>query len=346
MATTSRPQSLDVNRSFLGRSLREHPGRFEFFQLVRLLIRLNPGKAIPGLWGPPARESVRFSVNNSLAFPPSQIHSLEMPESGPAKISLNFMGLTGPAGLLPFAYTELVRDRARAKDRTLEAFLDLFNHRMISLFYQAWEKYRFFVTYERDQKDRFSKYLMSFVGLGTKGLEKRQDAVLDESFLFYSGLLALQPRSAQALEQILSDYFGVETEVEQFVGAWHTVPADDQCSLDTGKEFSEQLGLGAIAGDEIWDHQSRARVRMGPMPMEKYLDFLPTGRAFEPLKKLVRFFSGNELEFEVQLILKREDVPYCEMGREGGISFLGWTTWMKSGPALGRDPGDTVLLLN
>jgi type VI secretion system protein ImpH len=346
MATTSRPKSLDVSRSFLGRSLREHPGRFEFFQLVRLLVRLNPGKVPPGLWGPPARESVRFSVNNSLAFPPSQIHALELPESGPAKIILNFMGLTGPMGLLPFAYTELVRDRARGKDRTLEAFFDLFNHRMISLFYQAWEKYRFSVAYERDQKDRFSKYLASFVGLGTKGLEKAQGPVLDESFLYYSGLLALQPRSAQALEQILSDYFDVETEVEQFVGAWHAVPADDQCSLDTGKEFSEQLGLGAIAGDEIWDHQSRARVRLGPMTMEKYLDFLPTGRAYEPLERLLRFFSGDELEFEVQLILKREDVPYCEMGREGGVSFLGWTTWMKSGPAFGRDPGDTVLLLN
>ncbi len=256
------------------------------------------------------------------------------PESGPAKIILNFMGLTGPMGLLPFAYTELVRDRARGKDRTLEAFFDLFNHRMISLFYQAWEKYRFSVAYERDQKDRFSKYLASFVGLGTKGLEKAQGPVLDESFLYYSGLLALQPRSAQALEQILSDYFDVETEVEQFVGAWHAVPADDQCSLDTGKEFSEQLGLGAIAGDEIWDHQSRARVRLGPMTMEQYLDFLPTGRAYEPLERLLRFFSGDELEFEVQLILKREDVPYCEMGREGGVSFLGWTTWMKSGPRL------------
>lgn len=346
MAATGRTQSLDVNRSFLGRSMREHPGRFDFFQLVRLLIRLSPGREPVGLWGPPSREAVRFGVNNSLAFPPSQIHALDMPEDGTPKMIVNFMGLTGPMGVLPFSYTELVRDRARAKDPTLRDYLDIFNHRAISLFYQAWEKYRFFVAYERDQKDRFSQFLMSFVGLGTKGMQKRQAPVRDESFLYYSGLLSLQPRSATALEQILADYFQVEAEVEQFVGAWHSVPMDNQCSLDMGQEFSEQLGLGAIAGDEIWDHQSRARVKLGPMPMEKYLDFLPTGRAFEPLEKMLRFFSGNELEFEVQLVLKREDVPFCEMGQEQGVTFLGWTTWMKSGPGFGRDPGDTILLLN
>ena len=346
MGSPSRPQGLDVSRSFLGRAMREHPGQFDFFQLVRLLIRLSSGREPIGLWGPPSREAVRFGVNNSLAFPPSQVHALELPEQGAPKMIVNFMGLTGPMGVLPLSYTELVRDRARAKDPTMRDFFDLFNHRAISLFYQAWEKYRFFVAYERDRKDRFSRFLMSFVGLGTKGLEMRQAPVRDESFLYYSGLLSLQPRSASALEQILADYFGVDAEIEQFVGAWHSVPPDNQCSLDSGVEFSEQLGFGAIAGDEIWDHQSRARVKLGPMPMDRYLDFLPAGRPFEPLQRLLRFYSGNELEFEVQLVLKREDVPFCEMGLEGGVSFLGWTTWMKSSPGFGRDPGDTVLLLN
>lgn len=350
MATSGGPQSIDVSRSFLGRAMRATPGQFDFFQMVRLIIRTSPGREPVGIWGPPRREAVRFGVHNTLTFPPSQIHALEVPDKGPErgipKLTVNFMGLTGPLGVLPFAYTELVRDRARAKDPTLRDFLDLFNHRAISLFYQAWEKYRFFVAYERDQKDRFSRYLMCFVGLGTPGLAQRQQPVHDEAFLYYSGLLSLQPRSATALEQIVSDYFKVECEVEQFVGAWHAVPPDDQCSLDTGKEFSEQLGLGAVAGDEVWDHQSRARVVLGPMPMAQYLDFLPDGRAFEPLRKMLRFFSGNEIEFEVQLVLDRRDVPFCEMSGEQGVVLLGWTTWMKSGPGFGRDPGDAVLLLN
>jgi len=346
MAPQSRPQDLDVRRFFLGTELRDHPGRFDFFQAVRLLERMNPGAVPVGRFGPPEREAMRFAVNNSLAFPPSRIHAVDWPPDGRPKVTVNFMGLTGPMGVLPFAYTEFVRDRARAKDRTLADFFDLFNHRMISLFYQAWEKYRFFVAYERDQQDRFSKYVMSFVGLGTQGLENRQ-CVRDESFLFYCGLLALQPRSATALEQILSDYFKVPVEVEQFVGAWHAVSASDQCCFEAGNEYSEQLGVGAITGDEIWDLQSRARLKLGPLTIEQYLDFLPTGRAFEPLKSLLRFFSGNELEFEIQLILKREEVPACELGKgKQTISLLGWTTWMKSGPSFGRNPADTVLLLN
>lgn len=346
MATTSRSKDLDVSRSLLGRSLLEHPGRFNFFQAVRLLEKMNSGRVPVGLWGPPEREAMRFGVNNSLAFPPSQIHALEWPEGGQPKVIVNFLGLTGPMGMLPFAFTELLRDRVRAKDRTLPDFFDLFNHRMLSLFYQAWEKYRFFVAYERDQHDRFSRYVMSFVGLATKGLQNRQK-VRDETFLYYCGLLSLQPRSAVALEQVLSDYFGVPAEVEQFVGSWHAVSISDQCCFEAGIQYSEQLGEGAIAGDEIWDHQSRARVKLGPMKIGQYLEFLPTGRAFEPLKSLLKFFSGNELEFETELILEQDDVPACELGKEvQAMPFLGWTTWMKSGPTFGRDPADTILLLN
>ena len=345
MATKSGKEDIDVRRSPLGQSLREHPGQFNFFQAVRLLDRMQPRSDPVGLFGPPERESVRFAVNNSLAFPPSQIHTLEWPEDGQPKITINFMGLTGPNGVLPYAMTELLRDRVREKDRTLADFFDLFNHRMISLFYQAWEKYRFFVGYERDQKDRFSKYLMCFAGLGTEGLENRQ-AIRDDTFLYYSGLFSLQPRSAAALEQVLSDYFDVPVEVEQFIGAWRALAASDQCSLDGGVAYSEQLGLGAVAGDEIWDHQSRVRLMLGPMALRQYLDFLPNGRAFEPLRGLCRFFTGNEFEFEIQLILKRDDVPAVELGTaDSGQPLLGWTTWMKSGPAFARDPGDAILLL-
>src|SRR5262249_49662898 len=160
-------------------------------------------------------------------------------------VTVNFLGLTGPMGLLPVSYTELVRDRARSKDPALRDFFDLFHHRILSLFYQAWKKYRFFVPYERDRQDRFSRHLRSFVGLGTQGLQDRQP-VRDESFLFYSGLLALQPRSAVALEQILADYFNVPVLVEQFIGAWYPVPLPDQCELDREREYSDTIGTSVI----------------------------------------------------------------------------------------------------
>ncbi|HTT60514.1 MAG TPA: type VI secretion system baseplate subunit TssG [Bryobacteraceae bacterium] len=346
MGATSRPQDLDVSRSFLGEELREHPGWFQFFQAVRLLHRMLPDREPVGRFANPAREVLRFSANNLLAFPPVEIQTLEWSGAGPARMKVNFMGLTGPMGVLPYSYTELIRSRDRLRDRSIADFFDIFNHRMISLFYQAWEKYRFFVTYERDEQDRLSQYLMSFVGLGTQGLENRQ-ALADDSLLFYCGLLSLQPRSAAALQQVLADYFDVPVEIEQFVGAWRALDPANQCSMEGGVSYSDQLGIGAIAGDEIWERQSRVRIRLGPLSARQYLSFLPAGDAWEPLRAITTFFSNGELEFEVELVLKREDVPRCELRGEGETApLLGWFSWIKSGPAFARDPGDTVLLLN
>lgn len=346
MGSQSGPQDLDVSRSFLGQELREHPGRFQFFQAVRLMHRMLPDREAIGRFANPAREAVRFSANNVLAFPPSQIQTLDWCADSPALMKVNFMGLTGPMGVLPLSYTELIRDRNRAKDSTLQDFFDLFNHRMISLFYQAWEKYRFFVAYERTEQDRFSRYIMSFVGLGTPGLEDRQP-VDDESFLFYCGLFSLQPRSAAALEQILADYFDVPVEIEQYVGAWQTLDPANQCRMEGGTSYSDQLGMGVVAGDEIWDRQSRARIKLGPLTARQYLSFLPAGDAWEPLRAIANFFTGGEIELELQLVLKRDEVPPCELRVEGEpLPRLGWFSWIKSGPAFARDPGDTVLLLN
>ncbi len=100
-----------------------------------------------------------------------------------------------------------------------------------------------------------------------------------------------------------------------------------------------------MVGDEIWDEQMRVRIKLGPLTLEQYLDFLPTGTAFEPLRGLVRFFSGDELDFELQLILQRDEVPVCDLGREDEAApMLGWTSWSKTMP-MQRDPGDAVLEL-
>ena len=344
MATTSRTTDIDVKRTVLGESLEKHPGRYNFFQVVRLLQRLSAQPRRVGDFGPPQEETMRFATSNALSFPPNDIESIDFPEDGPPRLVVNFMGLTGPNGVLPYTFTELIRERARMKDYTIQEFFDLFNHRMISLFYQAWEKYRFYVSYERDQQDRFSRYLMSFIGLGTKGLQNRQ-VLPDETFLFYSGLLSLHPRSAAALEQILADYFDVDVEVSQFVGTWRQLAPSDQCVFEGGDEFSDQLGVGAVAGDEIWDQQSRARIRMGPMDLSRYRSFLPGGSAAAPLKSLTQIFCNGQTEFEIQLILQRADVPAFELGAPAPAdAMLGWTTWMKSGPGFERDAGDTILL--
>jgi len=326
--------------------LRTVPQEFEFFQAVRLFERILPARAPVGRFVSPSREVVRFCAHASIPFPASQIQDVlwpdaDAPEPHPApRVVINFMGLAGPSGLLPLYYTELIVDRIRHKDHTLKDFLDLFNHRMLSLFYQAWEKYRFTIAYERGERDRFSHHLMDLIGLGTRNLDNRL-AVRDDSLLFYSGLLSLRPRSAAALKLILWDYFDVPVEVEQFVGAWHRLEESNLCRFGSG-DASEQLGFGAIVGDEIWNQQSGVRIKLGPMGLREYLDFLPSGTAHEPLKALAKFVARGEIDFQVQLILKKDEVPPCELGLgEAAAPRLGWTSWAKT-QAMRAHADDTI----
>ena len=356
MATASRPEDTTVERWPIVDVLDHEPWEFNFFQAVRLLARMSPERQVVGRFSNPRDEVSRFGVHPHLAFPASALQALERKHNAPTEIRLNFMGLTGPLGVLPQAYSELVMQRIREKDTTLRDFLDLFNHRIISLFYLAWEKYRFFVPYERGERDRFSLNVLAVLGLGTPGLQERvkgmwpagslqlagtQD-VPDDSLLFYSGLLGAHGRSAIGLEQLLSDYFGAEAEVVQFVGAWYPVEPDSQCSMSETGDFSEQLGFGAVVGDQIWDQQSRVRIRMGPLPIEQYTDFLPGGLAHRRIKALAAFYLGGEYDVELQLVLKRDDVPPCELAAPETGPQLGWTSWMKSSQ-FHRDPGETIL---
>ena len=328
----------------VGVELRERPGLFDFFQAVRIMLRLSGDREAVGTFARPQNEAIRFGAHNSLAFPPTEISTIDWDGAVP-RMTVNFMGLTGPQGVLPYCYSELVTQRLRDRDRSMAAFFDIFNHRMISLFYQAWEKHRSAVAYERDGEDRLSRYLMCLVGLGTGGLQHRL-VVRDESLIYYTGLLSLQPRSASGLRQILEDYFGVPADVEQFVGAWQSLDPSNQCVFEDGDSYSEQLGVGVVVGDEIWDQQSRIRLMLGPLTAEQYLGFLPAGAASAPLRDLVRFFCGSDLEVEVQLVLRRDEVPRCNLGDPGVAGpRLGWFTWMKSGSEFDRAPADTVFLL-
>lgn len=347
MATTRRTEDAAVERWPVAVALEHEPYQFEFFQAVRLLERLAPERTPVGRFGDPSTEAVRFAAHPSIAFPASQIQALEMRDGQPPRMVVNFFGLTGPSGCLPLCYTELLLKRIREGDTSLRDFLDIFNHRMLSLFCRAWEKYRFPVSYERGEGDRFTSHLLELIGLGTAGLRDRQ-AVRDESLLFYAGLFTEHARSAAALEQILTDYFEVQVAIEQFVGAWYSVDEHSRCWLGERESYSEQLGWGALVGDAVYDRQSRVRIRLGPLRFEQYRSFLPDGDARSELEAIVRFFTGGELDTEIQLVLRRDEVPGCLLGGEGDDTGaqprLGWSTWMKSAP-FSRDPDETTLPL-
>jgi type VI secretion system protein ImpH len=328
MAAQSSATSTDVERSILLQPLQEQPGSFDFFQSVRLLKQSIP-----------EADQIHFHANPQLAYPPAQIADLQFSPDGSVDLTVNFFGLVGPLGVLPYFYSELVRDRARAKDLALSSFFDIFHQRLLSLFHQAWQKQRFWAEWEQTSNDGVSSALQALLGIRTTGLQDRQH-ISDASLSFYTGLLALQTRPAVALEQILSDYFQVPAEVQQFRGAWYALPESNQCRLGNDGAF-EELGMGAVVGDAIWNLQSHARIVLGPMRLDRFQDFLPAGQAHREAEAFVEFFAGRQFDFELQLVLDRTDVPLLELGSE---LPLGWCSWLKT-DEFEWDPGDAILPL-
>jgi len=302
--------------------------RFSFFKAVHLLELLFPKKKPLGQTLMPGEEAVRFSVKPGLSFPPSDISNLKQEdEKRPVNMEVAFMGLIGPSGVLPYWYNELAVERLRQKDFGFTAFLDIFHHRLLSLFYLAWKKYRFAENYLAGAEDKLSNHLLGLIGLGTPGLAGRI-GVPQESLLFYSGLLSRPVPSAAAIEGTVEYFSGTRVEVEQFINRTISIPPEDQTQLGV---VNGQLGVDAICGSSAWENQTKFRIHLGPMGYGHFLRLLPTGDLLRPIFSLVRYMVGVEYEFEIRLVLTREEVPPCVIGMESPASpRLGWSTWLKT----------------
>lgn len=355
MATESRIQAADlkavvkadVKFAAVRALLEQEPYSVQFFQAVRLMERLYPERKPVGLFVSPSNEVVQFSSLPTLAFPASEIQALEKGKDGQARMQVNFMGLCAAVGALPHAYTEFLLERAKAKDRAPAEFFDIFNHRMISLFYRAWQKYRFYVAFERTgtHDDVISARLLDLIGLGSQSLLHRM-GIDDEVCLYYEGLLSQRRPTAQGLKQLLEDYFGVPVKVEQFTGTWRRLPPENRSVLADSGAFCERLGMGTIVGDEVFDQHGTVTICLGPMSFDRYREFLPGARASAQLRAWLRLYANREFDFVIQLVLDREHVPRMKLGEEGADApCLGLISWIRNRP-LDRDPDEATYRLN
>jgi type VI secretion system protein ImpH len=328
MATASRRA-----RPTLSETLFAESHRFGFFQAVRLLQLFEPSRPGVGAAGPPRQEPVRFTAEASLAFPASEIREITPAEaSGPPTMVVRFMGLTGPQGALPRHYTELVINELRHRNSALAAFLDIFNHRLVSLFYRAWEKYHPHLRVRPDANDDLSVALFSLIGLGTRGHRGRL-RVEDRALLYYAGLIAQRPRSAVGLESVLADYFGdIGVSIDQFIGQWLRLDPSSQTSL-VPVGGNTRLGVETVLGERVWNTQTKFRVRLGPLSYEQFCSFLPGGDASAELLDLTRVYAGIDFDVDFRLVLRADEVPTTQLGSTGPLATrLGWSTWLTARP--------------
>ena len=310
-------------------ALQREPYNFDFYQALRRLECVYREKPRLGESARAAEDPVRLGQRPDLAFAPSSLASFEAGGDGRLpRLSVLFFGLFGPNGPLPLHLTEYARDRMRnAEDPTFARFADLFHHRMLSLFYRAWANAQPTVNFDRPDSDRFAVYVGSLFGMAMPSLRGR-DAVSDLTKLHYAGPLACQARHAAGLQGVLADFFKIPVEIEEFVGQWVDLPEDGRWRLAESPETGT-LGRSATVGARIWECQQKFRIAFGPIGLADYLRLLPGSDSLKRLVALVGNYIGHELTWDVNLILRKQEVPPLVLG---GTAQLGWTTWLANRP--------------
>lgn len=318
-------------------AMQREPTAYGFFVAARLLECAHPDQPRFGTSRRLREDPIRFGQEPSLAFALSTLAQMRLNRGAP-RLLVNFLGLTGPNGALPFHLSEFVRDRDRNfGDHTLVDFLDMFHHRILSMFYRAWADGQPTVQLDRPGDDAFGRRLASLAGYGMSSLRGR-DEVPDFAKTAHVGLLANGVRNAEGLGRILANFFGACARIEPWRPHWMKLGRDAQTRLGRNRSTA-QLGATTVLGRRVWDCQSRFRIVVGPLSLVRFEAFLPCGSRLGQLRAWVLNYTGHELSCDVKLVLARTEVPQTRLGLAGR---LGWTSWLGRRPAP-TDADDLVL---
>ncbi len=350
-------------RTLLDRLLRQ-PQRFGFDAAVMLLMqaarRRDPGRA------------VRFHAQVGLSFPAADVLAVQQRPDG-FHATVTPIGLTGPSGVLPRPYSEMVVAEQRRRSPALASFLDVLAQRPVALFAEAAIKYRphraaaaaLLARREREDArafelgvglgldpepvvppDPLGALLLALDGFGTPGLLDRL-GLEPAPLLHFAGQFATRPRSADRLAALVSDWLGQPVVVEQFAGTWLPLRPEERSALPVTLSNGQaagsfnQLGVDAAAGTRCWDVQSRIVLRIGPLGLPEFLSLLPSGRRLQHTVALVRAFLGLEIAFAVNPVLARDAVPPLEMGAVEPPR-LGWNSWLPVSGVRDAEAGEAV----
>jgi type VI secretion system protein ImpH len=326
--------------------------RFDFFQAVWLLERYFGGDTLVGQRGPLAQETLRFRPDLSLGFPATDVSRIlagRRPDTDePYRLmEVTFLGLYGVATPLPLHYAiDILRSAdvatlpeagagpagarpapAAAGASPVRDFLDVFHHRLISLFFRSWLKYRYERAFAAPQRDVMTEYLRLLCGL-PPGADADTLGVAPLRMLRYEGTLTQHPRSATTLAGLLSDFWGgLPITVQQFVGQWLPVAAADQNRMGN---LNCSLGTDLTVGQQVYDLSGSFCIRIGPVDWETYLTFVPGGSRFRQTRAIAKLYCCDPLAFRFEVTLRAGEVPELCLSSAGAVGALGLTSWVRT----------------
>jgi type VI secretion system protein ImpH len=308
--------------------LQAEPWKFSFFRAVQLLQRTAPHAMPVGELGPARREAIRFVHDPDLVFHVADVTSITprvLRDGVPfAEIKTSFLGLYGTVSPLASFISEDLIEAESNDDKSLKAFYDVFQHRILSLLFRAWKKYRFAAGFRLDGSDMFTRRALSFVGVDARAVPK--EGLPPLHLLALAPLLSLQTRPARSLEIVLERLFpGTNIYTQSYI-ARRVMLKDDQVA----KLGTQNCGLGVdlTIGRSVVDRSGRFRVGIGPVDYETFEALMPGGKHHPTLRKVIDQFSRGVLEIECEVTLAEHDAPRFELGRERGAK-LGVTTTLR-----------------
>jgi type VI secretion system protein ImpH len=305
-----------------------------FYVLLESLHRRygNPGRE-PSLRTEPKDEVVLFRSDAGLAFPTSDLSSLERNHSGQFALTTKFLGFSGSQSPLPGYYLDRMARESAQNEEGLKAFLDLFSHRWTQFAYHAWRKYRYYICFRNEGADTFSQRMYSLVGLGNRSVRDRL-AINHSKMLAYAGVLSTPGRSPDVICNLVSHCFDLP---DVTIKTWQlrkvAIDASQQNRLGERNpkrrtaghvEGRSVLGVNFTLGAQVPDRSGKFLLRIGDLMMERYLSFLPEGENHQALQLFLSFLLRDQFAWDLQLCLAPGQAKGMRLG-EKSSSCLGRT---------------------
>jgi type VI secretion system protein ImpH len=204
-------------------------------------------------------------------------------------------------------------------------FLDLFNHRLLSVHYRIAQKLHPALHVAPPEKTSLGKALFRFMGIGTE----QTKAFPPRDILAYTRFFWKNPHTPPMLRMLIQSYFGCPVEVKPFQGRWFPLARGQQTAIAvTHTPQNNQLGQSAIIGKRAWCQESSLTVCLSLETPEQFADFLPTGTAYPVLKNLIHAYVGTRVSFKIGLKLAQKIPPRLGQTTQAFAFILGWTSWL------------------
>lgn len=314
-------------------------------EMLAALLERDPGRFEPSTAFRIAQHAAgdHLTVSSPVGVSPVPLAMSDFKRKGGAgSIKASMAGLLGPLGAMPPSYNELVMREERNRAHGLSSFFDLFTSRLAELFADACEKYRLArgLRWSRDRNgNAFIKTLFALTGFGTARL-REQVRPDDELILRFSGFFSARNRNAVNLQAMLQEFSGLLVAIELFKGRWLSIPEGERSRI--GQPQGVQLGVNSTAGAAVHDFGGSFRVVIGPVDYEDYRSLSPGSASINALFALTRLYVDPSLDFDIQVVLKKEHIPFCRLGDVDDPPRLGWNSWARVAAA-DRDSGDAIV---